>query len=539
MKFGVQLFGVLADRPGQTLEVLEAMAKAGITCLEPCVSVEPIPGMEHVIWPASWLEENIGRLSEMGMEIPSAHLFAKELGSCVPVVKRLAEQTGLRQVVLKSPQELTDMSLQQAALRYRKLADELADSGVEVLLHNEGHDISTKIGGKTAYEHLLDLCQGKVFAQVDAGWVLFAGEDVKDFLWRNGPRVKSLHYKDYAAGATDPHDVTIGAGALDIKSCVAFARAWNVPQVLDQEHFDDPARELAAICETINSFKMNWEDTVSYVNTYDIETGEIKTLTRYDMPVESPNWLRGSDRMLLDGRGKLYYYYPETGETRLIDTGELGEFGNAHVPSPDEKWIGASCGMTDTQVYLLPIEGGEPRQVTQIGPSYFHGWSPDGKSLLYLGLREDAPDALDIYRAPVGGGEEARLTHGGYNDGPEYSPDGQYIWYNSNCSGSAQIWRMKADGSEAVQMTVDNGRNNMFPHISPDGHRVVYTSYPTGCLEDTEHLPDVPVEIWMMNADGSDPHRILSLLGGHGVMHVNTWAEDSRRFAFVSYELKR
>ncbi|MBO4887139.1 MAG: PD40 domain-containing protein [Firmicutes bacterium] len=538
MKIGVQLFGVLRDRQGKVWETLGSLADAGIRVLEPCVSPKAIPGFDHVIWSAAWLGENMDRIRSMGFEIRSIHLMARDLSGIAPLLKDLAAKTGFSQVVLKSPRELSDVMMQQSALQYMKLADELEEAGIQVLLHNEGTDISTKIGGKTAYEHMLDLCLGKVQAQVDVGWIVYAGEDVKDFLWRNAFRVRSLHYKDYPENAAEPKDTAIGTGALDIRTCVRFARANNVPQIIDQEHFEDPGKELGQICGIINSYKMDWQDTVSYINTYDITTGQIKTLVKIDMPIESPNWLKNSDRMLIDGKGKLYFFYPKTGELKLIETGGLAEFGNAHVPSPDEKLIAASCGFTNTNVYVMPIEGGEPICMTDKSPSYFHGWSPDGKYLIYLGYRDDMPGALNIFRRAVDGGEEVRITNGGFHDGPEYSPDGQYIWCNANYSGNMQIWRIKADGSEATQMSRENGRVNMFPHISPDGKKVVFTSYPVGCLEETEHLPDVPVEIWMMNSDGSDMHRILSLFGGHGVMHVNTWSGDSKSFAFVSYEMK-
>ena len=38
-------------------------------------------------------------------------------------------------------------------------------------------------------------------------------------------------------------------------------------------------------------------------------------------------------------------------------------------------------------IYTLPIEGGTPEQVTPIGPSYLHGWSPEGIHLTYTGER--------------------------------------------------------------------------------------------------------------------------------------------------------
>ena len=81
-----------------------------------------------------------------------------------------------------------------------------------------------------------------------------------------------------------------------------------------------------------------------------------------------------------------------------------------------------------------------------------------------------------MYTIPVNGGAEKRLTKGGFNDGPEYSPDGKYIWYNATNSGLMQVWRMERDGGEQTQIT-ENRRNNWFPHVSPDGKRVVYISY--------------------------------------------------------------
>ena len=103
-------------------------------------------------------------------------------------------------------------------------------------------------------------------------------------------------------------------------------------------------------------------------------------------------------------------------------------------------------------------------------------------------------------------------------------------------SGLMQIWRMNRDGTEQTQMTC-NERNNWFGHISPDGRKVVYLSYRKGELEPREHLPNMRVELWMMNADGSEKHRLISFFGGQGSINVNSWAGDSRHLAFVSYEI--
>ena len=82
--------------------------------------------------------------------------------------------------------------------------------------------------------------------------------------------------------------------------------------------------------------------------------------------------------------------------------------------------------------------------MTPLGPSYWHGWSPDGKTLAYCAERGGE---YDVYTIPVEGGEETRLTTApGLDDGPEYSPDGQYIYL-----------QLRADGDDA-DLAHEDGR---------------------------------------------------------------------------------
>lgn len=543
MKFGVQLFGPLRAMQGEVTDCLRALKDAGVTEIEPCVSPEPAAGMERMIWPIDWLMEHGEEIAGMGLVIRSAHLFAPGLMGAMGSLKALAEKTGLRQYVVKSPRDISGESLQQAALTYMQAADELAGLGVKLLLHNEAGDIRAKVAGKTAYEHLLDLCQGKVLAQVDTGWVQFGGEDPVGFLWRNAGRVYSVHHKDFPAGGREPVDVPLGTGGLDLAGCFRLAVAWDVPQLIDQEHFGgDVPGELAGTLQMLNGLTGRREGVASYLNTYDIVTGEVRTLARFDKVIEAPNWLKKQEALLFNAEGHIYTFDLASGTATLLDTGGCDNCNNDHVVSPDETELAVShmtrgeAGFT-SHVFILPLEGGRARQVTANSPSFLHGWSPDGKEMAYCAFRErGGRREVDVYTLPATGGEEKRLTEGGFNDGPEYAPDGEHIWYNSTASGRMQIWRMRRDGSEKTQMT-DNARNNWFAHVSPDGQKVAYISYGPEQLEPHEHLPNMPVELWLMDADGGSQRKVLSLFGGQGSMNVNSWAGDSRRFAFVSYEL--
>jgi TolB protein len=264
---------------------------------------------------------------------------------------------------------------------------------------------------------------------------------------------------------------------------------------------------------------------------------------------EAPNWTRDGTSFLFNRNGSIYRLPVSGGEPALIDTGFANRCNNDHGISPDQTSLAISDqsqGDNQSIVYIVPIEGGAPRRITQKSPSYWHGWSPDSKTLAFVGQRNDE---FDIYTIPVTGGEETRLTTAkGLDDGPEYSPDGKYIYFNSERTGHMQIWRMRADGSEQEQVTVDDW-NNWFPHISPDGAWMVFLSYAPDVKGHPENK-DVMLRImslsdWKMSDgkvnDGKVNDEKISVLaklfGGQGTINVLSWSPDSKAVAFVSYAL--
>ena len=192
---------------------------------------------------------------------------------------------------------------------------------------------------------------------------------------------------------------------------------------------------------------------------------------------EAPNWLK-DNRLLYNASGHLSLIPSDgSGKPAAIDTGAMGRINNDHVPTPDNASVGISDGTQQggSRIYLTPIGGGTPRKITEKAPSYLHGISPDGKTMAFCAQRNGN---FDVYTIPAEGGEETRLTTAeGLDDGPEYSPDGQYIYFNSVRSGSMQIWRMKPDGSGQEQVTPDDGYNNWFAHVSPDGTRIAFVTF--------------------------------------------------------------
>ena len=280
----------------------------------------------------------------------------------------------------------------------------------------------------------------------------------------------------------------------------------------------------------------------SVLEIYDIETGVRKAVRKFDRIIEAPNWLNDGDTILYNSAGRIWRYSLSRDREELVDTGTCIRCNNDHVVSPDGRFLAVSNSPDpedglSSRIYILPVAGGEPRQVAEIAPAFLHGWSIQDE-MAYCAFRPDPSDGqrrVDVYAISASGGAEVRLTDGvGYNDGPEYSPDGQHIWFNSTRSGLMQIWRMDRDGGNLTQMTHTDS-NCWFPHLSPDGRTVVYLVFRKGDVEPWEHLPDKQVELWTMDNDGTNARKRLDLFGGQGSINVNSWAADSRRFAFVSY----
>lgn len=279
----------------------------------------------------------------------------------------------------------------------------------------------------------------------------------------------------------------------------------------------------------------------SFLEIYDIETGESKLLKTFDKVIEAPNWSADGKFLTFNSEGRIYKIEVESGKVTEVPSHFVDNCNNDHVLSPDGEGLFVSHHTKEdglSRIYKIFFDGRMPELVTPLAPSYLHGITLDGKMLAYCAERNGE---YDIYAIPTAGGNETQLTTAfGLNDGPEYDCDGEYIWFNSVRTGRMQAWRMRADGSEQTQMTFDAHWNTWFPHISPDRTKVVMLAYHERDVRPGEHVPNKNVEIRLMTGSDkigwSEPRTILKLFGGQGTINVNSWAPDSKRFAYVRYE---
>ena len=275
----------------------------------------------------------------------------------------------------------------------------------------------------------------------------------------------------------------------------------------------------------------------SRMEILNVETSLRKIIYSSPETFEAPNWLKDGTALLYNSKGILYRLPFDNYKPTEINTGFAKNCNNDHILSPDNKSICISNQGTEktsggnSLIYLVNFVDGIPKLITPEGPSYMHGWSPDGKTLAYCAKGNNN---FDIYTISVKGGKEKRLTTAeGLDDGPEYSPDGKYIYFNSNRSGRMQLWRMKPNGSAQEQVTNDEYQN-WFAHISPDGKWIAFISFNKE-VASNDHPPCKKVMLRNVPVNGNEKPKVIAYLyGGQGTLNVPSWSPDSKQLAFVS-----
>lgn len=442
---------------------------------------------------------------------------------------------------------------------------EISGSGTNIwFTHDDFHYVWKKMKGDFILQSRGKLIGKGVEQHRKFGWMIRNGLDSNSAMVAatiHGDGLTSLQYRKVSKTNVDETKFTINApdviqlerkGKQYIMSVAHFGEPFVTEQIADIDLNDDVYVGLF-ICShnkdviekvsfdnvrIIVPAKQNfipYKDYIgSNIETMDVFTGQRKILYSASRSLQAPNWTVDGKSLIYNTNGLMYHFNLQNHASTLINTGKVKNNNNDHVISFNGKMLGLSGESVDGKihsvVYTVPVTGGIPKQITPTGPSYLHGWSPDGKWLTFTGERNGE---FDIYKIPSAGGKEIQLTTSpGLDDGSEYSPDGKYIYFNSVRSGLMQLWRMKPDGSDQQQMTNDE-YNNWFAHVSPDGKWIVCLSFSKDIKAD-DHPFYKHVYLRMMPAAGGNLKVIAYLYGGQGSINTPSWSPDSKKIAFVS-----
>ncbi|HEX4649973.1 MAG TPA: hypothetical protein VH250_00585 [Granulicella sp.] len=254
-------------------------------------------------------------------------------------------------------------------------------------------------------------------------------------------------------------------------------------------------------------------------------------------------FLAGSD-------GKLH---PAGASTKLALTGPfyIGIGVSAHDKDVTETALFSHVKLTSlapatgrsvlySSLETVAIASGD-RRVAYAAPGDLESptWSHDGSTIAFVARHDDVTDSFTIpvsngpvtpQKMPSGASREFPAVIS--NPRPEISPDGQYIYFSSERSGHAQIWRKDPYG-DAQERVLVSDTNDWFPHVSPDGKWLVFLSYPADVAR---HPANQNVVLNLMWLDGRHVHPLATLLGGEGTLNLPSWSPDSSRLAFISYE---
>jgi dipeptidyl aminopeptidase/acylaminoacyl peptidase len=220
-----------------------------------------------------------------------------------------------------------------------------------------------------------------------------------------------------------------------------------------------------------------------------------------------------------------------TGRTRITRGGQ--SYGPAFSPSGRRLAVARDDG-TRSGVWVVGLGGSWIRRVTAFPPGVAGqsgygdpAWSADGSRIAYVHdgtlwvVGSDGTDAQPVVDPAVDPAVPPTVLD------PAWSPDGSRIAFSgwNDITAQFRVYSVMLDGSELVALTSGESAD---PTWSPDGTRLAYTRSVAGNSD-----------LWVVNADGSEPRSVTNTAGSLGREMHPAWSPNGSRIAFHDFMVER
>lgn len=184
-----------------------------------------------------------------------------------------------------------------------------------------------------------------------------------------------------------------------------------------------------------------------------------------------------------------------------------------------------SCAFGQT-VLFLDLETGSAIKAFTEADSHFLAWTNDGKAVF---LKVDSLGNPRIVRASTSlSAEIIPITELTYDLAPKPGGYDFTFTFSRGLGFGSEIYLARQDGRVVQQLYADTLSYIAYARWSPDGKKIAFIKIPDS------QTPFTIGELWLINADGSNPHKLAEADAGHG--YAANWSPDGTQIAFVKRE---